>query len=144
MKSIILRTEEARRLQEAGKVQIRRVVKPQPPLSEWGITKPWKTSSFAVGKPLGNDHREYKCPYQPGDVLWVRETWAKVYVPDGTTANKDVVVYRADNPQGLLKPNKWRPSINMPRWASRADVVVKDVRVEQDTEWVWVIELERE
>lgn len=50
--------------------------------------------------------------------------------------------YQLEDDQPI--PTRWRPSIHMPRWASRADVLVGDVRVEQGVEWDWVIELEKE
>ena len=78
-----------------------------------------------------------KCPYGvPGDLLWVRETWA--YETDfGTHTGK--TVYRADGDmreaEGGKPTDKWRPSIHMPRWASRITLLVTGVRVErvQDT-----------
>ena len=75
-----------------------------------------------------------KCPYgQPGDILWVRETWQRcrstVYM-DGTSP----VAYRADGTgQGGRGPygKRWRASVHMPRWASRLSLRIVDVRVEQ-------------
>lgn len=68
-----------------------------------------------------------RCPYgRVGDRLWVRETWAPH--PD-----EDGAVYRAtdpgwdDNGTGL----KWRPSIHMPRWASRITLEIAAVRVQR-------------
>lgn len=62
---------------------------------------------------------------QPGDRLWVRETYAPNYFTGGQPA------YRADWSPGLcdvvLAP-RWTPSIHMPRRASRLTLVVKDVR----------------
>jgi uncharacterized protein YqfB (UPF0267 family) len=64
------------------------------------------------------------CPYGiPGDRLWVRETWAD---PCG----KRLPVYRADEATAYLNV-KWRPSIFMPRWASRITLEVTGVRVER-------------
>lgn len=76
------------------------------------------------------------CPYGvPGDRLWVREShwWFKDehdpvtgYFPPKLTAHD--VEYRADGE----KPGRvWRPSIHMPRWASRITLEVTDVRVER-------------
>lgn len=95
---------------------------------------------------------EKKSPYgQPGDRLWVRETWAPVdenYMP-ADLSQATALVYRAD---GLLVPNqrdmeiraifscncgapldsiKWRPSIFMPRIASRILLEITGVRVER-------------
>lgn len=67
------------------------------------------------------------CRYgKPGDRLWVRETWAPC--PDRGAPH---TVYRADN--GLRYEGetwKWRPSIFMPRWASRTTLEITGVRVE--------------
>lgn len=87
------------------------------------------------------------CPYgQPGERLWVRETWT---APPGSV-KYDEVLYRADLTDeqmaeervlmGLAgsmaavasdRPMPWRPSIHMPRWASRIDLEVTGVRVER-------------
>ena len=64
-------------------------------------------------------------PYICGDLLWVRESIDKVCASAG-----DEVAYMADwrgDPRGL----GWRPSIHMPRWASRLTLEVTDVRVER-------------
>lgn len=71
-----------------------------------------------------------RCPYgQPGDRLWVRETWAPYMGHHGTQ------VYRADPEwQGVPAPRpdgRWSPSIHMPRWASRITLEVVGVRVER-------------
>lgn len=88
-----------------------------------------------------------RCPYgQPGDLLWVRETWQ--HAPQkycrcpqpsepspcdawsagtGCVSNRGDVVYAAD---GSSAPH-WRPSIFMPRWASRLTLRLTAVRVEQ-------------
>lgn len=85
------------------------------------------------------------CPYgQPGDRLWVRETFAlSVIDPDGLSPEDDPenydVIYRADPEQpgggwadsdGNEIPAPWKPSIHMPRWASRIDLEITAVRVE--------------
>ena len=70
---------------------------------------------------------------QPGDRLWVRETWTK------TQFGK--AVYKADSKDsdGLFWPSVaadvdgvlWRPSIHMPRWASRITLEIARVWVER-------------
>lgn len=76
------------------------------------------------------------CPYgQPGDRLWVRETWrhiegGAVYDAAGGVmdAFEPETKYRADWP---LYRGRWKPSIHMPRWASRILLGVTGVRVER-------------
>lgn len=68
------------------------------------------------------------CSYgRPGDRLWVRETHS--FVPDSEEpAGCSQVLYAAsgEGPYG-----KWRPSIHMPRWASRILLEIVSVRVER-------------
>lgn len=82
---------------------------------------------------------EVECPYgQPGDQLWVRETHAPQ--PDcslawekwlhGAGGEKPIIHYAADASERAWV-EKWRPSIHMPRWASRIDLEVTGVRVER-------------
>lgn len=68
------------------------------------------------------------CPYgQPGDRLWVRETWAKTYVRQ---AGAEWFVYATgDNRTDYGGP--WKPSIHMPRAASRITLEITGVRVER-------------
>jgi hypothetical protein len=87
------------------------------------------------------------CRYgQPGDLLWVRETWGAVWPADEPVPLRQCEIeYRADLPPGCTdnpgewpadegngpEVPKWRPSIHMPRWASRITLEVKGVRVER-------------
>lgn len=68
------------------------------------------------------------CPWQPGDVLWVRETWCKNPVGSGYPycykASEDSWIY--DDMEGM-----WKPSIHMPRKVARLFLRVKNVRVER-------------
>ena len=81
------------------------------------------------------------CPYgQPGDMLWVREAWrvhksydvlnaARVYGAMGGD-----VAYCVDYLATPRNEDFWgrgRPSIHMPRWASRITLRITDVRVER-------------
>lgn len=70
-----------------------------------------------------------ECPRgQPGDRLWVRETWQ--FAP-----LRGIYVYRADPTwSGVPAPTpdgRWRSSIHMPRCASRITLEITDVRVER-------------
>ena len=101
-----------------------------------------------------------ECLYgQSGDRLWVRETWAHYQTvnhirrPDGAAHSEisdGYAGYRADGfssieefrdhvrlmsdcslEEVLINGDKWRPSIHMPRWASRILLEITDVRVER-------------
>ena len=72
--------------------------------------------------------------YWPGDILYVRETWAKM-VDLGTISHAGYV-YRGDFDDNELhemaeKHFTWKPSIHMPKEAARIFLRVKDVRVER-------------
>src|SRR5690606_26155697 len=69
------------------------------------------------------------CPYgQPGDRLWVRETFA---IHSSDEKIKENCVYRADNQNEFIGGAKWTPSIFMPRWASRITLEIVSVRIER-------------
>jgi len=81
------------------------------------------------------------CPYgQPGDRLWVRETWQHLDNV-GQRAHEFLLhqkhsrhcFFLADESDPTTKPlsGRWRPSIFMPRWASRITLEVISVRVER-------------
>ncbi len=90
------------------------------------------------------------CPFgAPGDLLWVRECFG-IFDRTGFGGREGyAVAYRADELDGVDRgvqwidgpedwteerwkaDSKWRPSIHMPRWASRLVLRVTDVRVER-------------
>lgn len=79
--------------------------------------------------------RERGVRIQPGDRLWVREAWAPLdaltHGDPGVTALADRGFYRADNSTMDGEISRWRPSIHLPRWASRLTLIVTDVRVQR-------------
>lgn len=103
---------------EDRKTQTRRVIKPQPSGVYGDLLgqKRWYSTA-------GDCESEIKCPYgKIGDRLWVRET----FVID----DQDMIFFKADDtfkPIGL----KWKPSIFMPRNASRIALEITDIRVER-------------
>ena len=88
-----------------------------------GVAREFNAKTESIRCPLG----------QPGDRLWVRETWTK------TQFGK--AVYKADSKDsdGFVWPSVaadvddvlWRPSIHMPRWASRITLEITRVWVER-------------
>lgn len=116
MKPILFNTEMVRAILVGRKTVTRRVVKPQPFAVKQDENAPCWYGHFVSesGKVLLD-----KPPYQPGDILYVREAW---------TQDGDVYRYKA----GFYDQNrKWRPSIHMPREAARIFLRVTGVRVER-------------
>ncbi len=71
------------------------------------------------------DEFEWICPYgKPGDLLWVKETFSYIFIGSAITNR---ILYKADG----TFIGKWRPSIFMPRWASRITLKITNVRVER-------------
>lgn len=62
-----------------------------------------------------------------GDRIWVRETWARYNIDQDSYD----MAYRATPPEDWPEEGKWRPSIHMPRWASRILLEITGIRVER-------------
>lgn len=150
---ILMNAEMVRAVLDGRKTQTRRPVKPQP------YTIPWRDAYGNADEALFWRYAEPRedwpyprfCPFgQPGDRLWVRETWQEFFDdemmplrprgPRGRLGSPDTpdrgsyVFYRADGPVPVQPPlgrANWRPSIHMPRWASRIALEITDVRVER-------------
>jgi len=103
---------------------------------------------------MANYNNDYQscCPYgEPGDRLWVRETFGYGSRPCPFEGAVDGIEYRADEaymdevellplyrPEtppdfcyGDIARSGWRPSIHMPRWASRITLEITGVRVDR-------------
>ena len=128
-----------RAILDGRKTQTRRVIKPQPEhkqVHDWKGERLydgehrlwwWEDQCWDLDVEMLPDLIAY-CPYgEIGDRPWVRETWFNPdYQNDGRIS--EPTYYRAtDDPDEWL----WRPSIHMPRWASRIDLEITDVRVER-------------
>lgn len=128
---ILFSAPMVRAILEGRKTQTRRVVKPQP-------VDPFTGRDLSAGaRPDSLPH----CPYgQPGDHLWVRETWQPerhnqceriTYAADGGVAFVD----DSDVPRNWRRPKAARTGnitpLYMPRWASRITLEVTGVRVER-------------
>jgi hypothetical protein len=78
--------------------------------------------------------RNVSCPYgQPGDVLWVRETWAHTSQLNINPEDENYgYVYKADGqPWEDYEGWTWKPSIHMPRESCRLFLRIKSIRVER-------------
>ncbi|RWR30488.1 hypothetical protein D2T29_12520 [Sinirhodobacter populi] len=138
-KPILFSGPMIRALLDGRKTQTRRVLKPQPDYrgpsgfeddkEAWG----WEDEdgshvSVLDIKPNG---------YWAGDRLWVRETWQGLTFGDYRPTKDRVCDLRYAATDPLAESDKdargypWRPSIFMPRWASRLTLTVTDVRVQR-------------
>jgi hypothetical protein len=129
-RGILFSAEMVRAILDGRKGQTRRVVKTQP--QETSLDGSWARWRDA-GADLWRNKEQYArdcCPYgQSGDRLWVRETWADT---DETINDEPGIVYRATDPDWeSMEGWKWRPSIFMPRAASRITLEITGVRVER-------------
>lgn len=134
-----------RAILDGSKTQTRRVIKPQPDAVEiyqWAsgpdagnyydvlrcYNPPARFQSCASGWSV-NCPGPFKIPGQPGDRLWIREC-CHISRPlhEGDTGS---VEYRADYADEPAEGIRWRPSIHMPRWASRITLEIVSVRVER-------------
>lgn len=133
---ILFNEQMVRAILEGRKTVTRRVMKPQPDFlgSMVDPNTPFKTLDAGL-------HARITCPYgEPGDRLWVREAWA-------ADAQVDAIAPR-DLSQGepiwcpadfsvrqtgcsMISKGRGRPSIHMPRWASRILLEITAVRVER-------------
>lgn len=67
-----------------------------------------------------------RCPFSVGQRLWVRETWRK------SEGGSGEIIYAASvSDYERREKGPWRPSIFMPRSASRIDLEVTEVRVQR-------------
>jgi len=126
-----------RALLSGTKTQTRRVFKPQPTMHEAGDC----TVNGHRG-PVDYLMREIAPKHwlriQTGDRLWVRETSKPIpesrpggYFVEGSPFFGRDFFYQADQNCPLWADGAWKPSIHMPRWASRLTLTVTEVRVER-------------
>ena len=121
MKPILFNTEMVRAILEGRKTVTRRVVKDMDIINGWDCESDGPTIAY-IHQATGDSYPPtMPCPHHPGDILWVRETWAKSMA--GT------FMYRADDKAIMVE--RWHPSIHMPKEAARLFLRVTDVRVER-------------
>lgn len=140
-KPILFSGPMVRAILRGYKTQTRRVVKPQFG-NLWGQGVKRTTSKYSIhvdSKAEDGSWNWIESPYQVGDRLWVRETFADLrgmgfdeqVAYQANSLNKhgdeDYDSERCRKDYGV----KWKPSIFMPRWASRITLEVTGVRVER-------------
>lgn len=125
-KPILFNTEMVRAILDGKKTVTRRVIKDEVK-DKQEINKNGKGEyelydvTPRCGIPKG---KIYKTPYQPGDILYVRETFVQ--------AAAHIFWYKSDKKSWINNKNMpWKPSIHMPKEAARIFLKVTDVRVEK-------------
>ncbi|WP_194720781.1 hypothetical protein [Noviherbaspirillum malthae] len=136
---ILFSAPMVRAILDGTKTQTRRALLVQPldvlPMEGEAAGKQWVGLMTRDPKPEGT---VFRCKFgQTGDRLWVRETFAQFIdydVIDGRSVELDRdFVYRADG-EDQKRHTAWRPSIHMPRAASRIDLEITGVRIERLTD----------
>lgn len=155
-KPILFSAPMVKAILSGAKTVTRRVVKPQPSThrGENGVQFECPTTSGSLGHDrFVSEH----CRFRVGDTLWVRETfrtlclhkkkatpeWAVQYLAGGTVFANDhktkhtiIVNHKAtgremDADYDEDRDRPWKPSIFMPRWASRITLEIVSVRCER-------------
>jgi hypothetical protein len=151
---VLFSGEMVRAIRDGRKSQTRRIVKPD---SSWtrfydgdkkaafrafqrdGGDSIWNAGHINGDSTYGRSH--WQCGddpvypnYQDGDHLWVKETFRTIYDPATCLEGALDIDYRADGKERIgdkLGTLPWKPSIFMPRWASRITLEIVSVRVER-------------
>lgn len=153
IKPILFNTEMVRAILDGRKTCTRRIAKGFiPDDALWGYTAFTPKGYISCRGVYADGYGEgfYKLPYQPGDLLYVRETWGISNMDD--ESKMAYIVYRASEDQeneGCREVHlpdekfekmyesmaesepEWHPSIHMPKEAARIWLKVTDVRVER-------------
>lgn len=141
---ILFNTEMVQALLDGRKTMTRRVIKKLP--NHWkesGVNMYGEFLFYPDNEfELENFEPTFKCPYgEIGDLLYVRET----YLPrrdltetDTDSRKRRYCYYKATTPGAAFDKNhfhdysnRWKPSVHMPRWASRLTLEITNVKVER-------------
>ena len=146
---IIFNSEMVRAILDGRKTMTRRPLEPQPSCakvelystSHW-MRVPRQHKKRRIWVPTSNSGKVgiferpyYVCPHgDEGDRWWVRETF-NTYRPFTGDIDYDlnnvIVNYYASDNEKYRDRVEWRPSIHMPRWASRITLEITNVKVER-------------
>lgn len=140
---LLFNPEMIRAIQDGRKHQTRRLIKVNSK-NRWLLENGW-ADSYILNP---DNYLIESCPIKVGDRIWVRETWAEPYY-HSTNSECETPVYRANcdeddsgerdgwwerdrggavHDRFIRGKIKWKPSIFMPRWASRYSAIVTDVQ----------------
>ena len=143
---ILFNTDMVRAILDGRKTVTRRLIKPQqligilPDKCKNGMPEEFLKEKKHMFKPYCDMtdaeliKTAYNPPYQPGDILYVRETWHKYKKRVGKGEGCHIAEfygYRASIANSEDANEPWHPSIHMPKEAARIWLKVTDVRVER-------------
>lgn len=158
---ILFNGDMVRAILDGRKTQTRRPVKPQPTNERNGLIGHVSLGGYFASHVFGACMAKLvESPLgQPGDELWVQETWVHYHTVDHrrlsngasfSEVSDGLAGYRADGYENIedfrshvrlmcghdleaveINGNNWRPSTQMKRWASRITLVIDDVHVER-------------
>lgn len=147
-KPILFNTEMVRAILDGRKSCTRRIVKGFIPNNAvWGYTAFTPKGCISCRGTFADGYGEkfFKPPYQPGDILYIRETWERFECwncdgdergncpkePKKSVLDKTCGCYMYRATDEISGDAKWHPSIHMPKEAARIWLKVTDVRVER-------------
>lgn len=135
VRPILFSSPMVRALLAGTKTQTRRILKPQPDQnSHLDLTRADAAAQgyfWFTDDPGFPGNQLIRSRFATGDLLWVRETWSVSTIYDGVRPGLVPpcgVGYAATDARLGIKD---RPSIFMPRWASRLTLAITDVRIER-------------
>jgi hypothetical protein len=137
-KPIIFNSEMVRAIHDGRKTMTRRVLRRKGydhkihdtgrNAAKHGFDNLWQIG-YGTESIYPQDYIGVFAPYQPGDILWVRESFCPSYFDDGSPAYK--ADYDREKIGDTVPEPKWKPSIHMPREAARLFLRVTDVWAER-------------
>jgi hypothetical protein len=140
---IIMSGDHPKLILEGIKTQTRRVIKPQ-----FNVLLDQYSDGSILTNLLLADNKGFKedqfihCPYGGvGDKLWVRETWrasqffddfkpSEIWINEAIQFKDGFICIPKLDAQDFIS-GKWRPSLFMPRWASRILLEITEIRAER-------------
>ena len=148
IKPILFNTEMVRAILDGRKDATRRIVKGFiPDDAVWGYTAFTPKGYISCRGTFADGYGEkfFKLPCEPGDILYVRETWEHFECcccegdehgncyrePQQSVLNKSCGCYMYRATDEIYGDARWHPSIHMPKEAARIWLKVTDVRVER-------------
>lgn len=148
VKPILFNTDMVKAILDGRKSCTRRIVKGFIPNNAvWGYTAFTPKGRISCRGTFADGYGEkfFKPPYQPGDILYIRETWERFECwncdgdergncpkePKKSVLDKTCGCYMYRATDEISGDAKWHPSIHMPKEAARIWLEVTNVRVER-------------